>query len=326
MDQFIRRLSALIVLAVLASASAVTVAASPASAAALTAVGWSVSKPHPGDTGVRYTWNFTTSTTAVIDSVTFTVPAGTTETGLSVVDVFGIGSGTVDLTGTTVTYHITGPASVAGGVSILVSVDGFTNTATVGPYSSTETTLVGVGAIDTAASNNVTIGANTTQVLVQVAQVTAFTLDTVAFALLVDPSVPALADRSKAVGVTVATNASGGYTLSTSIDHQLTGVTHGGDTVAAASAGRAVGFIGVALPVNSFGYGVAVAGVGTVQGAGFAGGGIVGYTAAPGDVVVAATAPTNGDAITFTNRVRVDYAQPADTYTATVTYTVTPTY
>jgi hypothetical protein len=308
------------------AAGALTVVAGPASAAALTPVAWSVSKPHPGDLAVQYTWTFTTTTAATISSVTFTVPPGTpTNTVLSVVDAFGVGAGSVAILGTTVTYTVTVPVPVASGVSVLISVGGFTNTPTDGTYASTVTTDDG-GAVDFGNSNNVTISPNTTDIVVVVAQSTAFTLDTTNFALLMDPTVPALADRSRAVVLTVATNASLGYALNTSIDRQLTGAGHS-DVLAAASAGQAT-VLGVGvIPVNSFGYGVSVAGggVGTVQGAGFAGGRVAGYTIAGEDVVVA-TGPTNSDVITIANRASIDYEQPADEYTATVTYTVTPSY
>jgi hypothetical protein len=321
---FLRRLVALAVI----TAGALTIVATPASAASLTAVGWSVSKPHPGDTAVRYTWNFTTATTGSIKSVTFSVPTGTAGAALSVVDAYGVGAGTASLTGTTVTYTLTNDVSVSAGVSVLISIDGFTNTSTPGSYASTITTRDNTATtIDTAGSNTVAINNNTTQVLVQVARSTGFTLDTTAFNLLMDPTVPALADRSKAVSLTVATNASQGYTLTTKIDRQLTGTAHGTDVISAISAGKATGVATGSFSANRFGYNVTVGGggVGTVQGAGFASTGFVGYTTG-GEVVVASTAPTNGDTVTITNRAKVDYQQPADTYTATVTYTITPSY
>ena len=314
-------------LAVLAAGSTLALA-TPASAATLTAVGWAVSQPHPGDVAARYTWNFTAATTGTVKSVTFTVPAGTAGASLTVVDAYGIGSGTAALSGTTVTYTLGTATSIAAGVSMLISVDGFTNTATPGTYASTVTTRDASDAtIDTAGSNSVDINANTTQVLVQVARSTGFNLDTTAFNLLIDTSMPALADRTNTITLTVATNASQGYGLVTKIDRQLTSAAHATDVIDAASAGKATGYAGGAFPTNKFGYHVAVSGgnVGAVQGAGFAGTGFVGYTTG-GEVVVASAAPTNGDTITITNRARVDFRQAAGTYTATVTYIVTPGY
>src|SRR5689334_1692080 len=109
------------------------VASVPASAAPLTNVGWSASKPHPGDTGVRYSWNFTTASSGTIKTVAFDVPAGTAGAALSVADVYGItAGGTASLSGTTVTYTMASGLAVGAGVNVLVAIDGFTNTATPG--------------------------------------------------------------------------------------------------------------------------------------------------------------------------------------------------
>jgi hypothetical protein len=305
-------------------AGGLVVTAAPASAAALTNVGWSVSRPHPGDSAVRYSWNFTTASSNTIKSVAFDVPAGTAGASLTVADVFGItAGGTASLSGTTVTYTMASGLAVGAGVNVLVAIDGFTNTATPGTYASTVTTQTSVpAAIDTAGSNTVSIGNNSTAVTVKVARSTGFSLNTSAFTMMLDPSVPALTDRTQPVQLSVMTNAANGYTLDTRIDHQLQG---SGTTMGAASAGKATGFSGVAFPVNTFGYNVAVTGAGTVSGAGFGSTGYVGYTTA-GETVVSATGPTNGDTVTLTNRARVDFLQKSDAYTGTVTYTVTPSY
>ena len=168
MPRWIPRLA---VLAAAATTATVAVAA-PAYAAALTNVSWSLSNPQPSSTSVRYTWSFTTATTGTIASVTFTVPAGTAGVP-SVVDVYGLTGGSAALVGTTVTYTVTTPASVASGTSILVSLDGFTNTGTANSaYTSTVTTVVGGVNTDTAASSAVGINSNTTAVNVVVARST----------------------------------------------------------------------------------------------------------------------------------------------------------
>ncbi len=53
------------------------VVASPASAASLTSVIWTVSKSTTGATSTSYTYRFTTATSASLSSVTMTVPSGT---------------------------------------------------------------------------------------------------------------------------------------------------------------------------------------------------------------------------------------------------------
>lgn len=311
----------------LLSTAALVVPATAASAAALTSVGWSVSRPHPGDTAARYTWSFTTATSGSIKSVTMDVPAGTAGAALTVADAYGISAGgTANLAGTTVTYTMGAPVAVAAGVTVMLALDGFTNTATPGSYASTVTTRDnGAATIDTAGSNSVAISNNSTAVTVKVARSTGFTLSSNAFTLPLDPSVPALADRNYALTITVATNAASGYNLDTRIDHQLVGTANPGVNMSASSAGKATGYTGGSFPVNTFGYNVAVTGTGAVSGAGFAGTGYVGYTV-PGETVVTAAGPTNGDTVTVTNRAKVDFLAKADSYTGTVTYTVTPSY
>jgi hypothetical protein len=65
-----------------------------------------------------------------------------------------------------------------------------------------------------------------------------------------------------------------------------------------------------------------------VQGAGLSvANNFVGYTAG-GETAASATGPTgvSGDTIVLTNRVKIDYDTPGGVYTATITYTVTPSY
>ncbi len=59
-----------------------------------------------------------------------------------------------------------------------------------------------------------TLAASDTAVTVTLAKSLTFTVDTTAFELDMDPSLPALADQSATVGLTVQTNANSGYTLS----------------------------------------------------------------------------------------------------------------
>ena len=317
-----RRLAAVMALAL----ALVGLTASAAQAAGLTNVVWSVSKPNPSSTSVRYSWVFTTATLGTIASIQFTVPAGTAGAALTPVDYYGIGVGTASLAGTTVTYTVTAPASVAAGVNVLISIDGFTNTATPGTYASTVTTRTNVPAtIDTAGSGNVSINTNTTGVTVVVARSASFSNDTTSFTMLMDPSVASLSDQTHAVNLSVATNAANGYTLTTKVNQQLTGTANPGKTFAAVSTGIATGVASGSFPANQFGYTASGSGVGTVQGAGFGGGGYVGYTTG-GEVPFSSTGPTLADTITLTNRAKVNALQSADTYTGTITYTVTPSY
>ena len=67
--------------------------------------------------------------------------------------------------------------------------------------------------IDTGTTPAVTLAANNTAVTVTLAKSLTFTVDTTAFELDMDPSLPALADQIATVGLTVQTNANSGYTL-----------------------------------------------------------------------------------------------------------------
>ena len=323
-----RRRTLGLVLALVATALSLGVAA-PVGAAPLTTVNWSVSKPHPGDTAVRYTYAFTTATAATLTRVTFTVPSGTAGAALSVADAYGVPTGgTASLAGTTVTYDFAStPTSVGAGVKVLVAVDGFTNTATPGTYSSTVTTYdnqATPASVDSGTTNTVTFDNNTTAVTVVVARSTAFDNDTDSFTLLMDPSNPALADASRTVTLNVRTNGTG-YGLAM----KATTLQNGSATysIAPATAGVATGVTPAAFPVNRWGYSVgALSGdaVGVRQGA-LPAGNYVGYTSG-GDTVVSSSGPTNSDVVTVANRVKIDFKQVATTYTSTITYTVTPTY
>ena len=323
-----RRFAVAAALAVAAS----TALTSPASANPLTNVAWSLSKPHPGDTAVDYTWTFTTGSLGNVASVTFTVPDGTGDGGgLSVEDVSGIpgtGSAALDTTTSpdTVTYTI--PAldvvAVQPTTAVLVSIGGFTNKATATSLASTVTTRTSVpGNIDTAMSPAVAINNNNTDVEVIVARSTAFASDTTSFRMLMDPSVAALKDQTKAVTLTIATNARLGYTLNTKVDQVLTG-TNPASTFAAASNGVATGVATGSFAAGTFGYMMTTSG-GTRQGA-LNSGDYVGYTTAAGENALVRATPTNGDTVVLTNRAMIDYTQKADTYTGRITYTVTPSY
>lgn len=298
-----------------------------AHAAALTDVSWSTSKAHPGDTAVRYSWSFTTATTGTVASVTMTVPSGTAGATLTVVDNYGVSAGTAALSGTTVTYTVTTPASIAAGTPILITVDGFTNTSTAGAYTSTVTTRDGVPAtIDTASSNTVTFDSNTTALTVVIARTLAFTNDTDSILFLMDPTLAALADRShNATDLTVATNAANGYTLSANAT-DLTGST---ETIARITAGTGTGVASGSFTTNTWGFSIAAptnGGTGTISRSGqLASNEFVGHTST-NQAVVVNNGPTNGDAVAITTRAKIDYLQPAVTYTSTITYTAAPSY
>ena len=104
--------------------------------------GWAVSGTAPGQTGVDYTFSFTTATSSPLDSVTMTVPAGTggspavgAVTPSAVAD-----AATVSLTNDTLTYSFT-PGTVSAGTAVSIEITGLANTAVEGSYTSDVTTV-----------------------------------------------------------------------------------------------------------------------------------------------------------------------------------------
>jgi hypothetical protein len=300
---------------------------SAAHAASLTDVGLSVSNSQISSANAVYSWEFTPATTATLESITMTVPVNTAGT-LAIAANYGIGAGSVGLSGTTVTYTVTTPASVSSGTPIYIELSGLTNTDTPGDYTSDVTTIDGVGTVDTGTSPAVSFGANSTSATVVVAKSMTITNDTPAFTLLMDPGVAALSDLNKNVTLNVKTNAGNGYTLNVKAGL----LTSGALTIPAISAGIGTGIATASFTPNTFGYkmsateghasGIAVQGTGLSVADNY-----VGYTAG-GEDAAAATGPTGaaGDTIVLNNRVAINYDTPGGVYASTITYTVTPSY
>jgi hypothetical protein len=104
-------------------------------ATALTSPGWSASSTAVGATGTSYTFTFTTASLVPFTSVTMTVPPGTAGTPtLGTVTPESLG-GSVSLSGTVLTY--TGITLALGeGTAVSIEVNGLTNTAIAGRYTS----------------------------------------------------------------------------------------------------------------------------------------------------------------------------------------------
>ena len=299
--------------------------AAPAGAAALTNVSWSVSNNQVSATNVTYTYSFKTATTGTIAKITFLVSGAGLAGAPAIAKNYGIGAGTVARAGQTITYTVTAAVSVSTGIPIYIEFSGLTNTNTAGSYTTTITTQTAVPAtIDTAVSPAVTLAANNTAVTVTLAKSLAFTIDTTAFELDLDPSLPALADQSQTVGLTVQTNANSGYTLTVADNAAgLQSASTGTPTIADVSAGKATSVTWPGAP--KFGY--TVTGTGATIDAAFTGSKYSGYIAA-GEQIASRANATGGtaDTINIANRVAIDYSLPAVTYSDTITYTVTPNY
>ncbi len=318
-----RALPALLLVGMVAGVLVVPVAAN---AAALTTVNWSVSNNQVSATGVSYSYTFKTATTGVIKTITFAVSGAGLLGAPAIARSYGIGAGTVARAGQTITYTVTSGVSVAAGIPIYVEFSGLTNTSTTASYTTSISTNTAVPAVidGPTASNAVTMGASNTAITVAIDKSLTFTLDTTAFELDMDPSLPALADQNQAVGLTVQTNANSGYTLAVSDNAAgLVSAAAGNPTIPDASSSKATSVAWPGAP--AFGYRVTA--TGATADAAFNAGKFAGYISG-GDQVASRATATGGtaDTITVTNRVAIDYTVQATVFTDTVTYTVTPNY
>jgi sugar lactone lactonase YvrE len=288
------------------------------------AIWWS-SDVTTGHAAARYNWQFHSRTPATVAAVTMTVPTGTGGT-LSVSEVYGLpAGGSVSLVGTTVTYTLPVPISLAAGIEMYVAVNGFTNTVTDGTYASAVTTLTGTGVTaDVSTSNTLAFSAVAAPVVTPVVVRTAgFTTSVDTETIELDPSAPLLTDREASTTLGLSTNAPLGYSLGVG----AATLSSPSGSIPAASGSLAIPIAPGAFPTNAWGYTagpVSGTGIGVRQG-GLATGAYVGYTPA-GEAAIVASGPTGGDVVTLTNRVKIDYLTAAGTYTSTVTYTLAPAY
>jgi hypothetical protein len=305
---------------------AFVIGATPANAAALTNLSWTVSNNQVSAASVTYSYSFKTATAGTIKTITFAVSGAGLAGTPTITRNFGIGAGTVARVGQTITYTVTSAVAVSAGIPIYIEFGALTNSSTAASYTTVITTQTSAPAtIDTATSPAVTLAANNTAVTVTVAQSLSFTVDTTAFALNLDPSLPALADQTTNVGLTVQTNANSGYTLNVSDSATgLQSASTGNPTIAKVSTGKATSVAWPGAPK----YGYTVTGTGATIDAAFSGSKYAGYASGAGEQIASRTSATGGtaDTITIANRVAIDYTVPAVVFTDTVTYTATPNY
>ncbi len=319
-----RRRIAVLVATLVAITGLIGLTPASAFAGTLTKTSWAVSNSQTAKTGVTYSYAFTTATSAALSTITMTVPTGTGGT-VAAGTVYGIGAGTVSLAGTTLTYTITTPATVAAGLPVYISFTGLTNTSTAGSYTSTITTKAGATTEDTATTAAVTFGSKSTGVTVTVGQTLTFTNNTPSFSLVVDPT--SLNNvQSQAVVLTVQTNAASGYTLAAS-DTGLSR-TSPAFTIPAVTSGPTTGV--ATFPSNGWGASATLTTGGTdgaTLAAGLSGGQFVGYPTTAANFLTA-TGPTGttADTLTLTDQVAVDYSVPDGTYSDTITYVATPSF
>ena len=107
---------------------------------------------------------------------------------------------------------MTAAASVSLGIPIFIELSGLTNPAAGSYTTAIATNTAAPTVIDSGTTPAVVFAASNTAKTIVVAKSLTFTLDTTAFQLTMDPSLPALADQSYTSNITILTNANSGYT------------------------------------------------------------------------------------------------------------------
>ena len=301
-------------------------------AAGLTNLNWSVSNNQAGAAATNYSYSFKTATTGTIKTITFTVSGAGLGGAPAIVVAYGIGAGTVARAGQVITYTVTAAVSVSAGIPIFVQLSGMTNPAAGSYTTAIATNTAAPAVIDNGTTPAVVFAASNTAKTIVVAQSLTFTLDTTAFQLNMDPGLPALADQTYPINLTVLTNANSGYTMT--VSDNATGLqssSSGNPTIPAVSTQMSTAVAWPAAPANVTGYTVTGTGVGdagfAVNAAFAAGTKYAGYRSA-GDIVALSTTATGATAntIAITDQTSIDYATPSGTFTDTITYTATPNY
>jgi len=327
MKGIFRRATALLSLMSLAAGFSVLMAPA-ADAATLANPTWSVSNNQVSATPVTYTYSFRTATSGSIKTILFVVSGAGLGGSVNppITKNYGIGAGSATRAGQTITYTVATAATIPANIPIYIEFSGMTNSGAAGSYTTAITTRTSAPATIDGATNTsaVALAANNTAVSVTISKSATFTIDNEAFTLALDPSLPALADQSQTVFLTVLTNANSGYTLTVgdlATGLQSTGT--GNPVIADVSADKS-GSMAWPGP-NKWGY--TVTATGATADAAFSSSKYAGYTAA-GEQVASRSTPTGGtaDTISIINRVAVDYGAPTGDFTNTVTYTLTPNY
>src|SRR5437588_635210 len=323
-------LSLLVAVALMAGFSVAS--SQTALAAGLTNLNWSVSNNQAAATAVNYSYSFKTATTGIIKTITFTVSGAGLAGAPAIVVAYGIGAGSVARVGQVITYTVTVAASVSAGIPIFVQLSGMTNPAAGSYTTAIVTNTAAPAVIDNGTTPAVTFAATNTAATIVVAQSLTFTLDTTAFQLNMDPGLPALADQTVTINLTVLTNANSGYTMTVSDNAAgMQSSSSGNPTIPAVSTQMSTAVTWPGAPTNATGYTVAGTGVGdagfAVNAAFAAGTKYAGYRSA-GDIVALSSTSTGATAntIAITDQTSIDYATPSGTFTDTITYTATPNY
>jgi hypothetical protein len=301
-------------------------------AGTLTNLSWATSNNQAAATAVNYSYSFKTATAGTIKTISFTVSGAGLAGAPAIVVAYGIGAGTVAVAGQVITYTVTSAVNVATGIPIFIELSGLTNPAAGSYTTAIATNTAAPAVIDSGTTPALVFAASNTAKTIVVAQSLTFTLDTTAFTLNMDPSLPALADQSYTSNITILTNANSGYTLT--VSDSATGLqssSAGNPTIPQVSTSMATAVAWPAAPTTATGYTVTGTGVGDAGfavNAAFAGGTKYGGYRNAGDVVASSTKATGvtANTIAVIDRTAIDYATASGTYTDTLTYTATPNY
>jgi hypothetical protein len=288
------------------------------------------------NSGVTYTWGFTTATTGTLDQITFTVPPGTPDNASLTLPgtLSGItcsGTTTAAVSSQLVTVTLPALCSVPANTGVSIPISGFENTPTPisnSLWTSTVTTYTLPSTqVDTGTTNDVNFPNNSTGVTVVVPQSLTFTnngpLNIGLF------PVPGFVATAPAVTVGVSTNNPNGYFLSGCVLAPITdqaSLLTPKPTIPQANPPS----LPVAAGNTAFGAEATVApsgGTGAPT-TGWSGSTYSGYsttcTSSGHDVIMADAGAASGDIVTLTNAASVTAVQAAGTYTGTITYAVTP--
>jgi len=96
-------------------------------------------------TKASYEILFTTATTGTIKTVTIEFPTGFDVGSVSLIERNGIGAGVLSASGTTLTYTVTSPVSIAAGIPIRFELSNIIHPGTPGAYSISITTKTSLG-------------------------------------------------------------------------------------------------------------------------------------------------------------------------------------
>ena len=270
------------------------------------------------------TISFTASTSkqaTAIKSITvnfpnFTVPASPTVDGISA-SIGGNGNlSSASAAGTLLTVTLTS-ATAPGASAVSFTVHGLTNPAAAGNQSITITSKDGSAATIDSGNPLAAIIANANVgVTATVSQALTASIASASVNLTVDPSATAF-QVSSGYALSVATNAKNGVTTSVKISGALTGTAYSTATIAAETGTFASPTSNVGKPTANH-WGINVDGTSNVW---------AGPTTSGESISgLSSSGPTNALTQTHAVGVNVNYLTPADQYTTTIYYTITPNF